>query len=286
MPLPWKHLSVYEPKVCRGQWCKGAWQKWSVHSREEGLVSSLYKAWEPVPPRSVTSPLLPHWDFHTKSPHPPHLPSLRSEGPRGFSSLARVPSSSSPSWTEGSHASPGLSHSHTALKVATCALFFFPLTLSLGRGSRCQSPQRKVGASSAVLPFAITSKHVTPQSKVWQFCECCTVCFNYLVRFNKPFTNSLLVSVSRSLLFVHRPLLIFESDVAFLRKLHHFLMSLSACSQEFWKWLWQWCCVTDACLFLPSRGQEKICGLWTDTIVAVVGILDPCGWARWRETGW
>lgn len=125
----------------RGQWCYTP-----PHYREEECVPSLYKAWKPVPPGSViVSPLLPHW-VQTVSLCPPHLPSLWSETVLS-SSLSLLDSASS-TWS------------------AVQFHWFEPapfdsLTPFSGHGSRCQSPQRKVGVRLG-----------SARQK-----NCCTACF-------------------------------------------------------------------------------------------------------------
>lgn len=59
-----------------------------------------------------------------------------------------------------------------------------------------------------------------------------------------------------------------ETVASHCRGIHHFAACLPACTQESSKWLWQWYCITDACMFLPSLVQEMTQGLWMDSVVA------------------
>lgn len=118
-------------------------QSCSVHYREEECVPSLYKAWKPVPPRSVTVPLPhlhPHWDFRTVSLCPPHLPSLWSEGSQRF--FLPLPLSSSLSLLDS-----GLPRLTWPPVESHCSepapLFFWLLDAFLGTWRKMPEPTKK-----------------------------------------------------------------------------------------------------------------------------------------------
>ena len=106
--------------------------------REEERTPSLYKAWEPVPPVCVPRPLSSPTEI--SKPYPCALLISHHCGPRGPRGFCLPPS-------YPHHHPLRLSSTETRLTEGFYppAPFFDSSTLFLGHGSRCQSPQRKVG---------------------------------------------------------------------------------------------------------------------------------------------
>lgn len=138
LPVKWITKKIRRYWVCQRE-------KMWVLDRElpsvierRSIPSPLYKALKSGPHGSVHGPpLLPHWNLQTVSQCPTHLPSIWSKETLRFVFLyCRDIDSALP----GCHASPDRQKQSDGITL----LHRLPL-IFLGKGSKCQSPRRKVG---------------------------------------------------------------------------------------------------------------------------------------------
>lgn len=158
----------------------GVGQSCTVHYREEEHATPLYKAWKPVPPG--------HWSTEISKPYPCALLISHHSGPRDPRGVFVL-------LLSYHHLSPSLVERATTSYLASCRVTslwrhlpnYLPApfdsfeALFLGRGSRCQSPQRKVGVLIVRMRLACCLKQphkkIQNKSAALQKCLLCVVFF-------------------------------------------------------------------------------------------------------------